>query len=155
MGDENGIEQVVVGDLNDVIEQKFVIPNTKHVKFMVRKATNKANKDNTWRGINLQLSIVDGIDEEGKYKGKVLFSMITYYADPTIYTKDFFKTKQHLVPLKYLLKATGLDPIIDDEFLNKLEGTFLYGDIVQKAGFEGTIENDVKNFKAVPVDELV
>ena len=68
-----GIEPVNVGDLSDVQEQKLLIPATKNVKLLIKVADMRTPKDhNDYRWINLQLQLVDGIDESGKYKGKVV-----------------------------------------------------------------------------------
>ena len=87
----SGVEPVDVGNLDAVLEQKTLIPATKNVRFKIKKAENFVSKDNTFKMINLQLQIVDGIDEAGKYKNKVIFAWVSYYADPNKYTSDFFK----------------------------------------------------------------
>jgi len=103
------MEEVNVGDLTDVKEQKTLIPPTKNVKVKIVKVDNKVNKDNTYRSLNLQLKISEGIGDDMKYKGKILFARVCYYADPNVYTKDFFGAKQHLIQLKYLASATGVN----------------------------------------------
>ena len=101
-------DEVIIGNLDDVKEQKTIIPPTKNVRVKIVKAENRVNKDNTYRSISLQLRIVDGVGDENKWKGKILFGSVNYYADPTVYTKDFFTSKQHLIQLKYLARATGI-----------------------------------------------
>ncbi|MFA5133059.1 MAG: hypothetical protein WC444_07070 [Candidatus Paceibacterota bacterium] len=158
-----GVEPVEVGNLEDVKEQKTLIPATKNVLFRIKDAEVRVSQDNTWRSINLQLQIVNGIDSEGKYKNKVVFSNVAYYADPHKYTKDFFKTKQHLIPLKMLRKAVEdtLDPI-DGHTPERLIGKLIKGDITirsRKLIVEGveevSQENDVRYFKPVPLEEQV
>ena len=117
----SGVEPVEIGSLSDVVEQRTVVPATRGVKMKIRKAENMISKDNTYRQISMQLQIVQGIGDEGKYRGKVVFGRVCYYADPNKYTKDFFKNKQHLVQLKYLGKATGIDMCgVDGYTLDKL-----------------------------------
>lgn len=162
-------QPVEVGNLDEVKETRSVVPATKGVKVQITKVDLRNNKENTYRSLNLTLKIVDGVDAEGKYKNKVVFGRVCYYADPTAYTKDFFKTKQHLIALKQLSKATGIDAhVIDMEFVNKLitanpikvditvrkrivpidDGT---GTIIE----EERMENEVRNYRAIPASELV
>ncbi len=161
-----GVEPVEIGNLEDIKEERTVIPATKRVKFRIVKAENRTNEDNTYRSVNLQLRIVDGIDEEGKYKGKMLFSRVCYYADPNAYTKEFFKKKQHLIQFKYLLKAVGLENVqkFDGKVLEQLENQEVYGDIVvrprpiihENTGEEEIIlVNEVRYFKSIPVNEMI
>lgn len=165
----SGFEPVDVGDMSEVREIRTTIPATKGVRVKIVKADNLINASNTYRQINLQLKIVNGIDETGKYKGKVVFGKVCYYADPTVYTKDFFKARQHLVQLKYLLKATGIaNTTIDGHILEQLvEAPEIKVDITVKKrkvtvddGVGGTetieqLDNEVRNYKAIPVEEQV
>jgi len=125
----SGMEPVDVGDLSSVREERSVIPATKGVKVKIATAENQINPANTYRQFSLRLNLVDGIGEEGKWKGKPLFTHVCYYADPTIYcsiekTKErhpnwedsrveksvtFFNKRGHLLQLKYLLKAIGAE----------------------------------------------
>jgi len=156
MSEFQEMESVEIGDLSQVEEQKMVIPATKGVKLLIKKAENSVNEANTYRQISLQLQIVDGIDEEGKYKNKVLFSRVCYYADPNAYTKDFFKSRQHLVQLKNLMKAVESESqVIDAEFLSGLEGLLIKGDITTKKDKEGNLDNEVRNFKTLDISEIV
>ena len=168
-----GVEPVDVGNLDDVKEQKSVIPATKDVLFRIKKAELRIIQDNTWRSINLQLQLVNGIGEEGKYKNKVLFSNVPYYADPIKYSGDYFKSKQHLLPLKFLRKATGLElNPIDGHTVEQLEkAPYIKASItirqrkvldenkqplLDEQGKEvKEPENDVRFFKAVDPSELV
>lgn len=165
----NGVEPVEVSNLDDVKEIRTVIPATKSVKVKIIKAENTINKDNTYRSINLQLKLIQGIDETGKYKGKVIFARVCYYADPNVYTKDFFHNKQHLVQLKYLMRATGIDLTkIDGHKIEELTSTpEIKADITVKKRIievdDGTgvkskeeiLENEARNFKALDPSELV
>lgn len=152
-----GMEPVNIDNLDDVTEQKLVISATKNVKFRIRKVEARANKKSTYRWLSLHLQLVNGIDEEGKYRNKVLFSNLCYYADPTVYDKDFFKTRQHLVQLKYLSKATQLDlSRLDGHKIEELTGIEILGDILISKGMEeGTQDNVVKNFKRIAEEQLV
>jgi hypothetical protein len=160
----SGVEPIELGNLEEVKEQRTLIPATKNVKFKIKKADNFVSKDNTFRMINLQLQLIDGIDENGKYKNKVMFARVSYYADPTKYTSDFFKNKQHLVQLKYLLRSIGATTnIVDGHLLDELMNSQpIMADITIKKSIrkidDGTgtgtfmeveqMENDIRNFKA-------
>lgn len=148
-----GIEPVNVGDLSDVQEQKLLIPATKNVKLLIKDADMRTPKDhNDYRWINLQLQLVDGIDEAGKYKGKVVFGMVAYYANPAVYTKDFFTSKQHLVNLKQLIAATGIDGSIDGHTPEKLKGKVVLADIWQK---KDLTDNEVGRYKTLSIEGQV
>jgi len=167
----SGVEPVDVGNLDGVKEIKTLIPATKNVRLKIKKAENFVNKENTFKMINLQLQIVDGINEEGKYKNMGLFAMVSYYADPNVYTKDFFKNKQHLVQLKYLLRAIGSTTnVVDGHLLDELMNSQpILADITVKKSVrkidDGTgtgtfieveqMENEVRNFKAAGASATV
>lgn len=164
----SGVEPVDVGNLDDVKEERQVVPATRSVKLQITKTEDYVNEARTYRMIRLVLKIVDGIDESGKYKGKPIFTSVTYYADPNVYTKDFFKKKQHLIQLKYLRNAIGWNSTaVDGHFLEALLGKVVKGDIIVKkrvilvddgsGGKEETTvqDNEVRNFKALPLEEQV
>lgn len=150
-------------DLSDVKEERVLLPPTNNVRLRIRKVTNTGNQDNTYRQLNVSFQVEDGIQvgEETKFKGSVLFERVCYYADPMVYTKDFFKRKQHLVQLQQLMKAMGEDISklkISDDFLASLTDKVVIGDIRQRAnnfiakdGTEvSTAINTVSRFRAVP-----
>lgn len=150
-------------DLSDVREERVLIPPTNNVKLRVRKATPYSNQENTYRGLNVSFSIVDGISvgEDVKFKNSVVFSRTCYYADPQAYNKDFFKRRQHLVSFTQLMKALGKDISkiqVNDELLKEMEGKEVLGDIRQRAnnftakdGTEvSTTINDISRFRSVP-----
>lgn len=152
--------EVVIESLEDVKEQKQLIPAAKNVKLTIKKAEIKESKDKAYRWLNLQLQLVDGIDEAGAYKNKVVFGKICYYADMVKYGgKDYFDNKQHLVELKRLLKAIGMDLAnikINPVFLAELKGKIVMGDILQtKPTEEYDSDNEVRYFKPVSVDSLI
>lgn len=162
----SGVEPVDVGNLDEVREERQVIPATKGVKFQIVKAEATSNKENTYRQIALQLNMVDGI--EGKYKGKPLFARVCYYADPNAYTKDFFTHKQHLVQLKYLKRAIGWETnTVDGHLMEELVGKQVLADITIKKRKvflddgnggkteEEVMDNEVRNFKPLPLDQSV
>lgn len=165
----SGFEPVEVENLDDVKETRTVIPATKNVVMKITKAENLINKENTYRQISLQLRITKGIDENGKYKGKVVFGRVCYYADPNVYNKDFFKHKQHLVQLKYLLRSTGIEGnTVDGHTLDKLmQAPEIKADITIKKRTimvdDGTgtqipeeqLDNEVRNYKFIPATDLV
>jgi len=153
-------EDVVVDDLTNVQEEKQLVPPAKKVKLLVKKAEIKASKDNAYRWINLQLQIVDGIDEAGSYKNKVVFGKICFYADMAVYgEKDFFKKKQHLIGLKQFITAIGADLAhitINDSFLTSIVNQMVLADITQtKGNTEFGPDNEVKNYKEVPASSMV
>lgn len=152
-----GVEPVDVGNLDDVKEQRTVLPPTKRVRIKITKAEITTNNENTYRWIGLTVRLVNGIDELGKFKDKPMFANVCYYADPSKYTADFFATKQHLVGLKYLMKATGLElKRIDGHVPGLLvEAPEIYCDIIQKKDKQsGELVNELKNYQAIPIEEL-
>ena len=153
-------EEVVVGDLTDVKEEKQLVPPAKRVKLGIKKADIQASKDNAYRWLNLQLQIVDGLDTEGAYKGKVVFGKVCFFADMAKYgEKDYFKKKQHLVNLKQLLEAVSADLAsvkIGDEFLQTLVGKVVLADITQTKGNDDFgPDNEVRNYRELPAEAMV
>ena len=154
------VDEVLVGDLTEVKEEKQLIPPAKGVKLLVKKVESKASEDNTYRWLNLHLQLVEGIGGEGAYRNKVVFGKVCYYADMEKYGgKEFFKKKQHLIQLKNLLKAVSADLAtvkINDAFLNGLVGQYVLGDITQTKGNEEYgPDNEVKNYKEVSANSMV
>ncbi len=157
------LEPVEVGSLEDVKEQKPLIPPTKGVKVKVSRVRTYSSKDGGYRAFELGLQLVDGID--GKWKNSWVNSDgICYYADTNTYTKDFFKEKRHLINLKLLNKALGIKTTkVDDDYISSLDNKELIVDIQQtpnnyttKEGVEvNETVNIARNFRAVPVDQQV
>jgi len=156
--DTPSVEEVKIGDMSAIRKERNLIPPAKDVHMRIKSASVQSFNEGRYRQIKLQLQIVDGI--EGKYKNNVLFQTVTYYADPTFYTKEWFQKKQHLVELKFLCNALGDDlsgVVINDAFLLSLNGKELLGTIkqskkkdwVDKQGVkvEGEMQNEVVNFK--------
>jgi hypothetical protein len=162
------IDEVNIGSLGDIKEVRNLIPPTKDVKLRIKKATSEKNADGSFRWINMSVAVEDGIRVNGSmaFRNSVLWAKATYYADPKVYTKDFFKSKQHLLDLKKLVSALGLDInniTINDEFINSLENKVILGDIRQKMNKFTTkdgvsveeMKNEVVNFKPVPAGSLI
>jgi len=163
-------EPVDVGDLstqqgNDVIEP------AKRVRFEIRKvAVRPYQKDGeaSWRKkfLALDLVIVDGVNDEGKYKGKHMFQDLLLVANtrdyPELDTENYKKKARF--DTKVFLKAMGFDPAappkINDDFLIGLTGREVFGDITRReiqsppaegqTKWQGTGEykNEVKNFRS-------
>ena len=163
----SGVEPVDVGNLDDVKEERQVIPATREVKFRIIKAESTVNKENTYRSINLQLNLVEGL-ADGKYKNKPIFTRVCYYADPNVYTKEWFTKRQHLVQLKYLKRAIGFQSnTVDGHLMDELQGRQLLGDIIIKknkrmvddgrGGKEEVeqLDNEVRNFQALPLTSQI
>lgn len=158
-----------LGDLTDIKEQRVFIPPTSNVLFNIRKVTNYEKVvDNkvVMKQLNISLALENGIaagEDTEKYKGAVIFTRLTYWVDRDVYTKDYFKNNQHLVPVKKLLLALGYDISqvkINDELLLNMSGKLVMGTIKQrtsnwtsKSGEEiNEVVNEVVNFKGVPAE---
>ena len=146
MSDGFNVNEPVEIDVEDVKEQRIVIPAAKDVKFRIKKAELRMRRvksekeggtgeDNppVTKQISLELSLVDGLDQ-GKFKNKSMFQDVCYWADPTVKMSDWYKNKQHLVPLKFLLSALGvpLKTTIGDELIGQIQGRELLGTISLK-----------------------
>lgn len=163
------VEPVDVGDLGDVKRQRSLVPPNKGVKLRISKARAISSKDGNWRGIGLWLIITEGVEIDGeiKYKGSGVSKTITYYANPEVYTKQYFKSRQHLVDWKDLRDAVNLsEPLkVSDSTFEELPGQIIVGDIIQVDETRkdadgvrqktGEIINDVMNIKCLSTDEAV
>lgn len=178
-GEAEGFEVmdgVNIGSLDDVKEQRPVAPPARDIKLLITEAKPVGNKEKTWLGVNCAFKIIDGInagtEEEPKlvWKNGVIFYTIAYYADPTIYTKDFFtaKNRPYLVDWKGLAEATGYDEPSNpgtDKMFEFLKNKMVIGNITQNKETRkneegvrvptGGVVNEVKNLKKVPDEELV
>jgi hypothetical protein len=170
VSDDNPIEvtdEVAIGDLSTIKEDKPLIPPTRGVKLRIKKAETEIFKEGAFRNIKMQLQLVDGIDEEGKYKNSVVFQSVNYYADPEIYTSEFFTERKNLRDLKHLLNAVELSDksVVNDQLIAELGGQVVTGDITQKQdkpyvnkeGIEVTPDpkNEVRNIRAIAEEDLV
>lgn len=144
-------EQIEVGDLSDVKEQRQLTPVASKVKVRIAKASVQETKDKDIKSLKLELRIVDGIeapvrDELGNptgetkmaYQNKPLFTGImdlVVWADVSVKgrsEKNWWKTKQYLVGFKGFLIAVGSDlksVKVNDEFLSALIGAEVLVDI--------------------------
>jgi len=146
-------------DMNEVpdwVQPEALVPPTRKAKMIIVKVKDEANKTGTYRWLNTQFNLVDGIDEEGKYKNKAFFVRVCYFANPNSYTKDYFKKKQHLSQLKQLMKAVGATATNTESLIEQLECRELFADIIQKPdkdkdGNARTV-NDLLNFSAIGGD---
>ncbi len=167
-------EETEVGSLADVKEKRTLIPPTKNVKVRIDKAEEllQGNPKGSFKQLKITTPLVEGIEvvgEDGepkvKYKNAPIFTTICFYADATIYTKDYFKDKQHLVQYTMLLKALDRDVSnpeetkVNDQLIQDISKRLVIADIVQekatpytdKEGVKqpGQPKNYLKNFKAV------
>lgn len=151
----SSFEDVEIGDLTDVKEEKSLIPPTSGVKLVIKSAKNRSNESGSWRSVALQLKIVDGIDEEGKYRNMSFFTDVPYYADKGTYdfNKPFFAKKQYLVQLRHLLSACGFDIAttkVTEGLMADLTVKEVVANIIIEKGTDGYDDKNIaKNFKAV------
>ena len=172
------------GSLTDVKEIKNLIPPTKDVKVIIDEVkiidANKEGEQLNWRQISFKFKLVDGVDVGGevKYKGMSINQATPYFANPPSYdyTKPFFAKGQFLVPLTQIVKATGVSApqmikggLSTENATNlaeTLKGKILLASVLQKfkqvknpetGKYENTdeLQNEVRNFKAVPDSALV
>ena len=161
-------ESLSLGSLEDVKEEKVLIPPSRDALLRIKKATNTLNADATYRQVSVQFVVEDGIliGNETKYKGSTVFGKYCYYADAEKYTKDYFKKRQHLVQFKNLINAIGEDVAnveVNDELWSKMSNTLVVGTIRQVANKytakDGTLidemKNEVSNIKVVPSESQV
>lgn len=171
------VAEPVVVDLEDVKEQKVLVPACSNVKVRINKASFQETKDKDIRSLKLELRIVDGIpvnnpdtgETESRYINKPLFTGImdlVYWADTSVKdraSKTWWETKQHLVELKKFAAALDLNLkalTIDDEFFPTLLGRELLVDIQHEAETAidqttgervklGTFKEKLRNWKKV------
>lgn len=129
------VDEVEIGDLSTVKEDQQLLPPTNNALLSIKQASNRVSQDGGLRKISLQLKLVEGIGEDRKYAGKVLFADVTYWADTTKYTAEKYtgKNRAYLNELKLLLSALGYDiatpPKINDEFFGSITGRTLRANI--------------------------
>lgn len=164
-------DEVDVGDLSTQ-QGNDVIDPAKRVRFEIRKATVRPYQkqgESLWRKkfLALDLVIVDGVDNEGKYKGKHMFQDLLLVANTSDYPEldtDNYRNKARF-DTKVFLKAMGYDPAkpprINDDLLIALTGREVLADITRreiqnpppegqtKWVSTGEFRNEVKNFRAV------
>lgn len=172
MMDESQVDsltEVYIDTLDDVKEEKSLVPAAKNVKFLIKDAKldlkDKQGNPRNWKMLSLTLVVVNGIDDEGSYANTHLFQRICIGINPDAYdmTNKFFKNKAYLAELKNLLKALSIDATglsLNDEFLGSIKGQHVVANITQTPRTQknedgeriktGEIDNEVKYFKAVP-----
>ena len=134
------VDEVVVGDLTDVKEQRQVLPVAQRVKVRIAKAGTQATKDKDIKSLKLDLRIVDGIlvGEELKYANKPLFTGLmdlVYWGDLSVKgrsEKTWWTSKQYLIEFKKFCLATGFDikdVRINDDFFQIITGKEVLVDI--------------------------
>lgn len=159
-------DEVLVGDIDQVREERQVLPPTSNVLVKIKSATLTSNANDkteapaTLKGINCQFVVQEGIevpvlDEDNnptgetelKYKNSHLSTMraldLCIWADPDTKTSRWFKNKQHLVEFQKFCKALDI-PLkgisVNDEFLTNLVGRELRLDITREANQSKDIE---------------
>lgn len=143
-----------------------VIDAAQKVRFRIENVTPRVRqKDGAilTGSISVRASIgVNGVDGNGKYAGKNLFSDLTTYVNTELLTSDWWK-KNAMFSYKTFLKALGYDianpPKVNDAYLSALVGREFLADIKKKeisiknsdGKYVGTGEfkNELTNFKAV------
>lgn len=140
------VEEVMVGDLTDVKEQRSVVPPSQNVLVRIAKAGVQENKDKDIKGLKLEVRIVNGIEvldtesgvTEMKYANKPLFTNLMdlcFWANAETRTSNWWKTKQYLVSFKKFCMALDLplkDIKVNDEMLQALVGMELLVDITHE-----------------------
>lgn len=126
-------EEVIVGDLTDVVETKNILPVAQRVKMVIRKAETQATKAKDIKSLKLELRIVDGIaNAEGipQYVNKPVFTGLmdlVYWGDLSVKGRDqksWWTTKQYLIEFKKFCKALDLDlkeVKVNEDFLEALK----------------------------------
>lgn len=163
------VEEVDVGNLDEVREQRSLVPNSDNVLLAIVSAENMMSEDKKWRAIKLKLRIENGVDVGGeiKYRGYHLFKNVCYYADPEKYTSNYFKSRQHLVEFKALSNAcTVTTPnLVNDQFFQEITGQRIIASIRQvketrknpetgEREDTGIMINDVVRFRAVSTSDV-
>ena len=111
-------DTVEVTDLDKV--QRDILPVCQNVLGIIRKATIKPSADRGLKTLKIELVMPEGIDivdpETGEtrtaYVNRVVFPGFTdllIWADPAKKTSAWYKSQQHLLPLKEFCKALGFD----------------------------------------------
>ena len=160
------VEEVVeVGDLSDVKEEsRPLVPPTKNVKVTIRRATRQSSKGKEgvppgeYKWLNLGVQIVDGIDEEGKYKGAYINTdNICFYANPEYYPKAHGEHKSLFFgKLADLQRATDtVGQAISDQYTTDITGKSVLCNIVQSKDMNGEPMSVAKMLRVLPIDQQV
>lgn len=152
-------EPVVMDDLSDQ-ETRDVIDPASKVPFTIKKASirkqyaDPQDKNSTVEVTRLVIDAAidsEGVDQEGKYAGKHLFSELILTFNKETHTGDWW-LKRSRGPTKQFFAALGFDPAalpaINSEFLSDLVGRQFIADIRKRPIQEKTSEVNDKG-KAV------
>lgn len=144
-------EPIVMDSVADQ-ETSDVIDPARKVPFIIKKASvrtqNVDSKDasSDWAVKRLVIDAAigaDGVDGEGKYANKHIFSELILTFNRDIYNSEWWMKKSR-GPTKQFLQAMGFDPAqpptIDSEFLGELVGREFVADILRRAIQEKTSE---------------
>lgn len=135
-------DEVDVGDLSTQQGNDVIDPHRK-VRFEIRKASVRPYQkdgETSWRKkfLSLDIAVSEGVDENGKFKGKHFFPDLLLVANTSHYPEldtEHYRTKARF-DTKVFLKAMGFDPAappkINDEFLIDLGGRAVIADITRK-----------------------
>jgi hypothetical protein len=165
MGENDGvpfdvIDEVTVEGLDEVKEQNIVLPPTQNL--LVRIESISADKKLVYsdqdegpdnpvetRTINVHVKVVDGVlnteTSEMEYVNKSLFARMWTYANLDYKTSDWWKNRQHLVDLKYLLMALGEDLkswTLSDSWIAGVLGRELRVNVLSKPRQEKAVRED-------------
>jgi len=130
------IDSIEIGDLNEVKEQRFVLPPLSNLRVRVKKVKAAMNKDQDTATLNISFQVVDGVpvtnsetgETEMKYADMLIPQFpqrITYWVHPDKVklkvetakketTRQWWKTQQYMVEFKQLISACGIDPSLND-----------------------------------------
>lgn len=132
-------EPLVMDDLSNQ-EVSDVMDPFRKVPFVIKKAQVRRQKDDDGTVQVTRLSIdaaigADGVDGEGKYANKHLFTDLVLSFNKETHTGEWWE-KRSRGPTKQFFMALGYDPAalprIDQEFLDELGGKEFVADILRK-----------------------
>lgn len=142
---------VLVGDLSDQETTDVIDPASK-VSFVIKKASVRTQhsdpKDTSspWAVKRLVIDAAigpEGVDTDGKYANKHLFSELILTFNTDIYNSEWWMKKSR-GPTKQFFAALGFDvaalPAIDNDFLGELAGKEFVADIRKRPIQEKTAE---------------
>lgn len=169
ISEDGGIEvtqEVEVQDLTDVKQERSILPVTKALKVRIAKAGTVSNanpekgKVADTKGLELELRVVDGIEQEDKESGEITMKFVNkplfvsralelcYWADMNAVAESgknkgkvrteipWWSKKQQYVGFKAFCEALGL-PLkglkVNDAFLAELVGKELLVDVQHEA----------------------
>lgn len=145
-------DEVVIEDLTDVKEQKFILPVSHNVLVKIKTAELRANRKPEngaaeFKLLNLQIRLVDGVEvldketgeSEWKYKNKPLFTglmdLIVWH-DAEVKVSPWWKERKYAVEFKKFLLALEYDikspPAINDKFFEEIVGREVRVDVLHE-----------------------